>query len=126
MKQYDNLITDEGELVHLAFVAYIKSIMWKKAIVDKEWKSAMIEELESRERNKTWELVVLLKGKRTIYVKWVLKIKLKFGGSIAKHKARLVARGFLQKLGVDYTEVYAPVAILETIRLVIVVANSRN
>ncbi|RDX98789.1 hypothetical protein CR513_18237, partial [Mucuna pruriens] len=51
---------------------------------------------------------------------------LKSDGSIAKHKARLVAKGFLQKQGIDYTEVYAPVARMETIRLVIVVASSRN
>ncbi|RDY02272.1 hypothetical protein CR513_14284, partial [Mucuna pruriens] len=50
---------------------------------------------------------------------------LKSDGSIAKHKARLVAKGFLQKQGIDYTE-YAPVARMETIRLVIVVASSRN
>lgn len=122
----DNLITDEGELVHLAFVADIEPITWKEAIVDRKWKSAMIEELESLERNETWELVALPKGKRPIDVKWVFKIKLKSDGSIAKHKARLVAKGFLQKHGIDYTEVYAPVARLETIRLVIAVASSRN
>ena len=47
----DNLITDEGELVHLAFVADIEPINWKKAIGDREWKSTMIENLESLERN---------------------------------------------------------------------------
>ena len=79
----------------------------------------MIEELESLERNETWELVALPKGKRPIDVKWVFKIKLKSDGSIAKHKARLAAKGFLQKHGIDYTEVYALMARLETIRLVL-------
>ena len=102
----DNLIIDEGELVHLAFVADIEPITWKEAIVDRKWKSAMIEELESLERNETWELVALPKGKRPIDVKWVFKIKLKSKGSIAKHKAKLVAKGFLQKHGIDYIEVY--------------------
>jgi len=120
------LITDEGELVHLAFVADIEPITWKEAIVDRKWKSAMIEKLESLKKNETWELVALPKGKRPIDVKWVFKIKLKFDGSIAKYKSRLVAKGFLQKYGIDYTKVYAPVARLETIRLVIDVASSRN
>jgi len=58
----DNLITDEGELVHLAFLADIEPMTWKEEITDKEWKSFMIEELESLEINETWELVALPKG----------------------------------------------------------------
>ena len=56
----------------------------------------------------------------------MFKVKLKPDGSIAKHKAKLVAKGFLQKQGIDYTEVYAPVARMETIRLVIVISSSKN
>ena len=47
-------------------------------------------------------------------------------GSIAKHKARLVARGFLQRAGLDYSEVYVPIARIETVRLVIALACKRN
>lgn len=64
--------------------------------------------------------------KHLIDVKWVFKTKFKSNSSIIKHKARLVAKGFLQKLGVDFTNVYAPIARLETVRLVIVVASWRN
>jgi len=70
--------------------------------------------------------VALPNGKRPIDVKWVFKIKLKSDGSITKHKVKLVAKGFLQKHGIDYTVVYASVARLETIRLVIIVTSSRN
>ena len=59
-------------------------------------------------------------------MKWVFKLKLKPDGSVAKHKARLVARGFLQRAGLDYSEVFAPVARLETIRLVIALAHNRD
>ena len=59
-------------------------------------------------------------------MKWVFKVKLKPDGIVAKHKARLVARGFLQRAGLDYSEVFAPVARLETIRLVIALAHSRD
>ena len=64
-------------------------------------------------------------NKHPIDVRWVFKLKLKPDGSIAKHKAKLIAKGFLQKQGIDYTEVYAPVARMETIRLVIAIASSR-
>ncbi|PNX54537.1 putative copia-type polyprotein, partial [Trifolium pratense] len=58
----------------------------------------------------------------TIDVKWIYKLKLRPNGEIAKYKARLVARGFLQKAGIDFNEVYAPVARLETIRIVVTIA----
>lgn len=83
----------------------------------------MIEELNAIERNSTWELVDPHPSKKPIDVKWIFKLKLKPDGTIAKHKARLVAREFLQKEGVDYSEVYAPVARLETIRLVIAIVS---
>ena len=86
----------------------------------------MKEELDAIEKNRTWELVDLPHNKHPIDVRWVFKVKLKPDGSIAKHKARLVAKGFLQKQGIDYTKVYAPVARMETIRLVIAIASSRN
>ena len=59
-------------------------------------------------------------------MKWVFELKLNSNGSIAKHKARLVAKGFLQKSGVDYKEVFVPVARIETIRLVISLASISN
>jgi hypothetical protein len=86
----------------------------------------MKEELEAIERNKTWKLTELPKKKKAISVRWVFKVKLKPDGSIGKHKARLVARGFLQKPGLDYFEVFAPVARHETIRLVIALAANRG
>lgn len=65
-------------------------------------------------------------NKQPISVKWVFKLKLKPDGSISKHKARLVAKGFLQKAGLDYSEVFAPVARTETIRLVLAFANFKG
>jgi len=61
-----------------------------------------------------------------INVKWIFKLKLKPNSEVAKHKARLVARGFMQKAGRDYFEVYAPVARLETVRLIVAIACGRN
>jgi len=68
----------------------------------------MIEEINAIEKNHTWELVALAERKKTIDVKWIFKVKLNPNGSVLKHKARLVARGFLHKHGIDYNEVFAP------------------
>ncbi|RDX93140.1 hypothetical protein CR513_24641, partial [Mucuna pruriens] len=119
-------ISDDVEMVHFAFMVDTEPIHWKQALDIREWKAAMKEELDAIEKNRTWKLVDLPHNKHPIDVRWVFKVKLKSDGSITKHKARLVAKGFLQKQGIDYTEVYAPVARMETIRLVIAVASSRN
>ncbi|XP_050878745.1 uncharacterized mitochondrial protein AtMg00820-like [Lathyrus oleraceus] len=92
----------------------------------KAWVNSMKEELEAIERNKTWELTVIPQNKKTISVRWVFKIKLKPNGSVYKQKARLETRGFLQKSGLYYFEVIAPVARHETIRLIIAIAAKRN
>ena len=90
---------------------------------DKEhWKKAMIEELQSIEKNKVWELVERPTNKNIVSNKWVLKIKRKPDGSVDRYKARLVARGFSQRSGIDYHETYAPVAGLVTIRLLLAYA----
>ena len=56
----------------------------------------------------------------------MFKIKRNADGSISKYNARLVAKGYVQRHGVDYEEVFAPVARIETIRLVIAIAASKG
>ena len=75
----------------------------------------MIEEIYSIKRNGTWELVDLPKGKKPIGLKWVFKLKRNPEGKVVKHKARVVAKGYVQKHGIDYEEVFAPMARIETI-----------
>ncbi|MCH79928.1 reverse transcriptase [Trifolium medium] len=74
----------------------------------------MDEEIASIEKNNTWNLVHLPANKRPIAVKWIYKLKYLPDGTIAKYKARLVAKGFLQKHGIDFKEIFAPVARIET------------
>ncbi|KAI3784030.1 hypothetical protein L1987_43121 [Smallanthus sonchifolius] len=84
-----------------------------------EWQKAMQAELTSIKQNKTWQLCHLLSRSKAIGLKWVFKIKRDANGSITKYKARLVAKGYVQDPGVDFDEVFAPVARLETIRLIL-------
>lgn len=107
-------------------LADAEPLNFQDALKQKVWKDAMLEELRAIERNNTWELTDLPLNKKPIDVKWIFKVKLSPKGSIVKHKARLVARGFLQKPGLDYSEVFAPVARHETIRLVVALACGRN
>ncbi|CAJ2637099.1 unnamed protein product [Trifolium pratense] len=122
----DNEVDEDGDLVHFALLAGAEPINYLEAMSNLKWKQAMEEELCAIEKNQTWQLVKLPTGKKAIAVKWVFKLKLNPDGSVAKHKARLVARGFLQREGLDYSEVFSPVARIETVRLVVAIANANS
>ena len=77
--------------------------------------------MKSIRDNQTWSLIELPQGHRAIGLKWVYKVKRYEKGNIAKYKARLVAKGYVQRLGIYFEEVYAPVARLESMRLVIAI-----
>jgi hypothetical protein len=93
-----------------------------EALKVKEWRLAMPEEMASIEENKTWTLVSLPHGNLAIGLKWVFKLKYNEVADIVKHKARLVAKGYVQQHGIDFDEVFAPVAQMGSIRLVLAVA----
>ncbi|KAF0904830.1 hypothetical protein E2562_037605 [Oryza meyeriana var. granulata] len=76
--------------------------------------------------NKTWVLVDLPPGHRPIGLKWVFKLKRDEQGAIVKHKAHIVAKGYIQQQGIDYDEVFAPVARMESVRMLLTVAAQRG
>ncbi|WVZ89813.1 hypothetical protein U9M48_036172 [Paspalum notatum var. saurae] len=78
------------------------------------WRAAMQSEMDAVETNRTWELADLPRGHRAITLKWVFKLKRDEAGAIIKHKARLVARGFVQQEGIDFDDAFAPVARMES------------
>ena len=89
----------------------------------KEWKSATDDEYNSLMENQTWELVDLPRGKNLIGSKWVFKVKHGSDGEVDRFKARLVAQGYTQEPGIDYKEVFAPVARYNSIRSILAIAN---
>ncbi|KAL0310316.1 UNVERIFIED_CONTAM: Retrovirus-related Pol polyprotein from transposon RE2 [Sesamum calycinum] len=99
---------------------------FETAVKHKVWVQAMEEEIDMIEKNNTWELTDKPKDKEVIGVKWIYKTKLNADGSIQKHKARLVAKGYSQLPGIDYTETFAPVARLDTIRALIAIAANKK
>lgn len=86
-------------------------------------RSAMSEEMEYLYKNNTWELAELPKGKKAIDCKWVFAMK---DGSLRKavrYKARLVTKGFAQREGIDYNEVFSPVVKHYFIRMLLVLVT---
>ena len=99
---------------------------FEEAKGSKEWIRTCEDEIRSITRLECWTLVDLPQGVKPIGLKWVFKLKRNSDGSINKYKARLVAKGYVQQYGVDYDEVFAPVARIETIRLLISLAVSHG
>jgi hypothetical protein len=92
----------------------------------KEWMRAMQEEMDSLHKNHTYELVKLPKGKKTLKNKWVYRIKQEEHTPHPRYKARLVVKGFNQRKGVDYDEIFSPVVRMTSIRVILGLAASLN
>ncbi|GKA47216.1 retrovirus-related pol polyprotein from transposon TNT 1-94 [Tanacetum coccineum] len=93
-----------------------------EALADESWILAMQEELNQFIANDVWELVSQPRNMTTIGTKWVFRNKLDENSIVSQNKARLVAQGYNQQEGIDYDETYAPVARLESIRILLAYA----
>jgi hypothetical protein len=120
----DELTEDEAYMVQN--VSTGDPLYFEEAVKDEKWRRAMDSEINYIEKNKTWSLSELPTRAKTIGVKWVYKTKYNEHGEIDKHKARLVAKGYSQKHDIDYTEVFAPVARMDTLRMIIALAAQKN
>ncbi|XP_057506547.1 uncharacterized mitochondrial protein AtMg00820-like [Actinidia eriantha] len=130
MKDYETgqSLSDEesANMTHLALLSDGDPMTFEEAVKFEKWRQAMDQEMQAIERNDTWELMALPSGGKSIGVKWVFKTKFNKNGEVDKYKARLVAKGYCQQYGIDYAEVFAPVARLDTIRLVISLAAQKS
>ena len=120
----DNYVSYEAlSPSYKAFVASLQSAAiprdWKAAKQDQKWFAAMKEELDALRKNKTWELTSLPRGKNAVSCKWVYTVKQNPEGKIERYKARLVARGYSQTYGIDYDKTFAPVAKMNTVRVLV-------
>ncbi|KAK2996639.1 hypothetical protein RJ639_026581 [Escallonia herrerae] len=93
---------------------------------DPRWKEAMNEEMKSLQENKTWEVIDRPPGKKPVGCRWIYTVKYKADGTIERFKARLVAKGYTQTYGIDYTETFAPVAKINTVRVLLSLAANLN
>ncbi|GJR58105.1 retrovirus-related pol polyprotein from transposon TNT 1-94 [Tanacetum coccineum] len=98
----------------------------KEANKDESWIMAMQEEFNKFVTNDVWNLVPPPKTQTVIGTKWVFKNKLDENGIVSRNKARLVAQGYNQQEGIDFDETYAPVARLESIRILLAYACSND
>ncbi|GJR93660.1 retrovirus-related pol polyprotein from transposon TNT 1-94 [Tanacetum coccineum] len=93
-----------------------------EALTDESWIIVMQEELNQSIANDVWELVPQPKNLKIIETKWVFRNKLDENGVVSRNKARLVAQGYNLQEGINYDETYAPVARLESIRILLAYA----
>ncbi|KAL1206309.1 Retrovirus-related Pol polyprotein from transposon TNT 1-94 [Cardamine amara subsp. amara] len=113
---------------HQAFLGKIEQHYIPKTYEEakgiKVWMDAVNAEKEAMDKNHTWDVRDLPPGKRAVTSRWIFTIKYHSNGEIERYKARLVARGFTQTYGEDYTDTFAPVAKLHTVRVILSLATN--
>uniref|UniRef100_A0A8R7QI62 Reverse transcriptase Ty1/copia-type domain-containing protein n=1 Tax=Triticum urartu TaxID=4572 RepID=A0A8R7QI62_TRIUA len=98
----------------------------RDALGEPAWRAAMSEEFAALRHTNTWVLVPRPPGVNIVSCKWIFKTKHRSDGSVDKHKAHLVARGFTQHHGIDYGDTFSPVVKPATVRLVLSLAVSHG
>jgi len=106
----------------VAFTTIIEPKNIKDALLDEFWINAMHDELNQFTKNDVWDLVPRPIDQSIIGTKWIFRNKMDENGNVVRNKDRLVAQGYSQEEGINYDETYAPVARLESIRLLLAYA----
>jgi transposase InsO family protein len=111
---------------YYSFISFLEPNRVDDALRDPDWVNAMHEELNNFTQNQVWDLVERPKNYNVIGTKWVFRNKQNEDGLVVRNKARLVAQGFTQVVGLDFGETFSPVARLEAIRILLAYACSDN
>ncbi|GJR59162.1 putative ribonuclease H-like domain-containing protein [Tanacetum coccineum] len=122
-KQQRNNHKDQQHCLFACFLSQEEPKKIFEALQDDSWVQAMQEELLQFKLQQVWVLVDLPHGMKVIGTKWVYRNKRDERGVVVRNKARLVAQGYTQEEGIDYDEVFAPVARIEAIRLFLAFAS---
>jgi len=109
-----------------AGLVYVEPSSYAQAASIPEWRVAMDSEFQSLLQNDTWSLCSRPPGKNLVPCKWVFKLKRRPDDSVERHKAGLVAVGYLQRSGVDFLDTFSPIIKPSTIRMVLTIAVSFN
>ncbi|KAI3708433.1 hypothetical protein L2E82_37602 [Cichorium intybus] len=115
-----------NECLYSGVISQIESKNVQMALNEPSWVDAMHEELNQFEKLNVWKLVELPEDKKSFDTRWVFRNNQDDSGVIVRNKARLVVRRFRQIEGLGYTEVYAPVARLEAIRIFLAYVSYMN
>jgi hypothetical protein len=91
-----------------------------------KWREAMAAEMANHQANQTWVLGKPPTDAKVIPLRWVFKRKLDSAGAVSSYKARVVVKGFHQREGLDYDEVFAPTARLDSVRALLATAAARG
>lgn len=122
----DYILLAEVESERLLLLLNDKPWDYDEAKEEKVWRDVCQDEITSIIKNKTWDLVDLPSGAKAIGLRWVFKVKRNSDGSINKYKARLDVKGYIQRHGVDYEEVFTLVLRIETVRFILALAASNG
>jgi hypothetical protein len=97
---------------------------YSEANQHEDWKLAIKSEMDSIMKNQTWEVIDRPTGKNPITAKWIFKVKRGSSGQVSKLKVRIVPRGFQQRAGIDYNDIFALVVRWSTIRTILFLQHS--
>eukprot|EP00253_Pinus_taeda_P024994 PITA_24994 len=89
---------------------------FEEAVQQPVWVDAMVEEYDSIVHNSVWDVVLRLKDKSIVSSRWLYKVEQATDGSVEKHKARFVSRGFSHVEGIEYDDTFSPIARYSSIR----------
>jgi hypothetical protein len=90
----------------------------------KLWKKAMVEEMDALDKNEAWDIVELPTRRKYVGSKWLFKKKFNAQGKVEKYKSRLVAKGYSQVEGIDFGEIFSPIAKLTSIRFLLSISTA--